>query len=154
MKILIATDGSDYGTMAVDAAANQVWEKGSEVKIISVFDPPFPVGGELYMMNTNIYEEASKAAKDAAQKFVDDAAAVISQGINGDNVNVTTEVLMGAPHRRIVEEADEWGADLIVLGSHGYKMWERVLLGSVSQSVAQHAKCSVWIVRGKSSKQG
>jgi nucleotide-binding universal stress UspA family protein len=56
---------------------------------------------------------------------------------------------MGAPHRRIVEVADEWGADLIVVGSHGYRMWERVLLGSVSQSVATHAKCSVWIVREK-----
>lgn len=149
MKILIATDGSDFGNAAVNAAANQVWEKGSEVKIISVFDPPFPIGGELYMMNTNIYEEAANAAKAAAQNFVDDSATLIQQGINGDNLSVSTEVLMGAPHRRIVEEADEWGADLIILGSHGYKMWERVLLGSVSQSVAQHAKCSVWIVRNK-----
>lgn len=149
MKILIATDGSDFGKAAVDAAAVQIWEKGSEVRIISVFDPPFPIGGELYMMNTNIYEEASKAAKAAAQKFVDDSVSIIQQGINSDNITVTTDVLMGAPHRRIVEEADEWGADLIILGSHGYKMWERVLLGSVSQSVAQHAKCSVWIVRNK-----
>jgi nucleotide-binding universal stress UspA family protein len=149
MKILIATDGSEYGTSAVKAAANQAWEKGSELKVVSVFDPPIPIGGELYMMNTNIYEEAAKAAETQAQKFVDEAATIIKQGINSDNVKVTTEVLMGAPHRRIVEVADEWGADLIVVGSHGYRMWERVLLGSVSQSVATHAKCSVWIVREK-----
>lgn len=149
MKILIATDGSEYGASAVKAVANQVWENGSELKVVSVFDPPIPIGGELYMMNTNIYEEAAKAAEMQAQKFVDEAATIIEQGINSDNVKVTTEVLMGAPHRRIVEAADEWGADLIVVGSHGYRMWERVLLGSVSQSVAQHAKCSVWIVRDK-----
>jgi nucleotide-binding universal stress UspA family protein len=149
MKILIATDGSEYGTSAVKAVANQVWERGSELKVVSVFDPPIPIGGELYMMNTNIYEEAAKVAEIQAQKFVDEAATIIEQGINSDNVKVTTEVLMGAPHRRIVEVADEWGADLIVVGSHGYRMWERVLLGSVSQSVATHAKCSVWIVREK-----
>lgn len=149
MKILIATDGSEYGTAAVETAANQLWQRGSELKVISIFDPPAPLGGELYMMDTNIYEEASKAAEKAAYKFVEDAATMIKQGVNADNVFVTTGVYMGAPHRRIVEEAEEWGADLIMLGSHGYNMWERVLLGSVSQNVAQHAKCSVWIVRVK-----
>jgi nucleotide-binding universal stress UspA family protein len=147
MKVLIATDGSEYGLRAVEFAANQVWMTGSEIRIISVFDPPVPFGGEIYMMNTNIYEEASTAAKTAAQKFVQESMTTITQGINSDNIKVTTDVLMGAPHRRIVEEADEWGADLIIVGSHGYRMWERVLLGSVSQSVAQHAKCSVLIVR-------
>lgn len=148
MKMLIATDGSEYGTRAVMFAANQVWDAGSEIRIISVYDPPVPLGGEIYMMNTNIYEEASNAAKSASQKIVEDAMTTIKQGVNSDTVKVTTDVLMGAPHRRIVEEADEWGADLIIVGSHGYRMWERVLLGSVSQSVAQHAKCSVLIVRG------
>lgn len=149
MKILIATDGSEYGTAAVETAAAQVWPKGSELKIISVFDPPIPLGGEIYMMETNIYEEASKAAESAALKFVEDAAATIKRGVNGDNVFVTTNVYMGSPHRRIVEEAEEWSADLIIVGSHGYSRWERVLLGSVSQNVVQHAKCSVWIVRIK-----
>lgn len=149
MKVLIATDGSEYGTSAVETAANQLWSQGSELKIISIFDPPVPLGGELYMMDTNIYEEASKASENAAYKFVEDAATMIKQGVNGENVFVSTGVLMGAPHRRIIEEAEEWGADLIMVGSHGYSRWERVLLGSVSQNVAQHAKCSVWIVRVK-----
>lgn len=149
MKVLIATDGSEYGTAAVETAANHLWFKGSELKVISVFDPPVPMGGELYMIDTKVYEDASKAAENAAYKYVEDAAAMIGQGVNGDNVTVTTGVLTGAPHRRIVEEAEEWGADLILIGSHGYSRWERVLLGSVSQNVAQHAKCSVWIVRNK-----
>ena len=42
---------------------------------------------------------------------------------------------------------DEASADLIVVGSHGYGVWDRFLLGSVSQAVALHAKCSVEIVR-------
>jgi hypothetical protein len=47
----------------------------------------------------------------------------------------------------ILDEAERWGADLIVVGSHGYRAWERFLLGSVSQAVVSHAKCSVAVVR-------
>ena len=47
----------------------------------------------------------------------------------------------------IVEEAERWGADLILVGSHGYGSVKRFMLGSVSQAVATHAPCSVEIVR-------
>jgi nucleotide-binding universal stress UspA family protein len=49
----------------------------------------------------------------------------------------------------ILDEAERWDADLIVLGSHGYNGWQRFLLGSVSHAVATHAHCSVEIVRQK-----
>jgi nucleotide-binding universal stress UspA family protein len=49
----------------------------------------------------------------------------------------------------ILDQAESWGADLIVLGSHGYSGWRRFLLGSVSHAVATHAHCSVEIVRQK-----
>ena len=147
MNILIATDGSEYSKSAVETAAEHLWPAGSQLRVISVVDPPIPIGGEIYMMDMNIYEEAAKVQREQAQRFVEDAAVVIRKGINNQNVSVSVDVLTGSANRRIVEEAEEWGADLIMLGSHGYKIWERVLLGSVSLSVAQHAKCSVWIVR-------
>ena len=62
-------------------------------------------------------------------------------------LNVTMGVLSGSPKRVILEEAERFGADLIVVSSHGHGMLERFLLGSVSQAVALHAKCSVEIVR-------
>ena len=62
-------------------------------------------------------------------------------------MKITSAVPDGPPKRVILEEAEAFGADLIVLGSHGYGAFERFLLGSVSQSVALHAKCSVEIVR-------
>ena len=60
---------------------------------------------------------------------------------------MTTEVTSGAPTRSILGNADAFGADLIVLASHGYGVDERFLLGSVSQGVALHARCSVEIAR-------
>jgi nucleotide-binding universal stress UspA family protein len=78
---------------------------------------------------------------------VERAAALLSNGEGTRRVPVSTEVITGSTKRTIVEEAEDWGADLIVVGSHGYHNWERMLLGSVSQSVAAHAPCSVLIVR-------
>ncbi|MBO0857394.1 MAG: universal stress protein [Chloracidobacterium sp.] len=56
------------------------------------------------------------------------------------------EVKDGHPKDVILDEAEKWGADLIVLGSHGYNGWERFLLRSVSHAVASHTHCSVEIV--------
>jgi nucleotide-binding universal stress UspA family protein len=47
----------------------------------------------------------------------------------------------------ILDAATEWKADLIVLGSHGEKGLRQFFLGSVSESIARHAPCSVLIVR-------
>ncbi|HKG22127.1 MAG TPA: universal stress protein, partial [Blastocatellia bacterium] len=60
--------------------------------------------------------------------------------------------IVGHPRYLITDEAERWGADLIVVGSHGYQGLTRLLLGSVSQAVASHAKCSVEIVRGRNGK--
>ncbi|HQZ97301.1 MAG TPA: universal stress protein, partial [Pyrinomonadaceae bacterium] len=60
---------------------------------------------------------------------------------------ISGEVLFGSPGSRIVETAEQIGADLIIIGSHGYRRWERILLGSVSSSVVHHAPCSVLVVR-------
>jgi nucleotide-binding universal stress UspA family protein len=84
---------------------------------------------------------------DDLRAWMRSAAAALRGGAGTARLGVTTEALTGSPKRTIVEEAEAWGADLIVVGSHGYKSWERMLLGSVSQAVAAHARCSVEIVR-------
>jgi nucleotide-binding universal stress UspA family protein len=70
------------------------------------------------------------------------------RGAHGDpRLSVTTKVLEGVPHEVIVQEAADWGADLIVLGSHGYGAVKQALLGSVAAGVAAEASCAVEIVR-------
>jgi len=65
----------------------------------------------------------------------------------GPETNVKGGAVPGPPRVVILDEAESWGADLIVVGSHGYRAWERFLLGSVSQSIVSHAECSVEVVR-------
>ena len=63
------------------------------------------------------------------------------------SVAITGECLPGPAKTVILDEAENWKADLIVVGSHGYRAWERFLLGSVSQAIVSHARCSVEVVR-------
>ena len=59
------------------------------------------------------------------------------------------KVLDGVPKDVIVQEARDWGADLIVLGCHGYGPVRRAVLGSVVTAVVTDAPCSVEVVRAK-----
>ena len=78
-----------------------------------------------------------------SQEAVDTAQAIIAEaGIKSD-----VAVLEGSPKKRIVEEAKEWDANLVVVGSHGRRGLTRYLLGSVSEAVAMHAPCSVEVIR-------
>jgi nucleotide-binding universal stress UspA family protein len=65
-----------------------------------------------------------------------------------DPIEINTEIITGHAKYVILDEAGTWGADLIVLGSHGYRGMKRLWLGSVSLAVSTHAQCSVEIVRG------
>ena len=146
MKILLATDGSEHSSAAIDEIVRRHPPADTEVRVISVFQPPnfpqtYPLGG----MDMELYEEMQKGGREAAHAAIKSAAARLRS--KDRKLNVTTEVLAGSPKRVILEDAQAFGADLIVVGSHGHGALERFLLGSVSQAVALHATCSVEIVR-------
>lgn len=148
MKILLATDGSSCSEAAATEVASLTWPADTEVRIISVVEPPTPIAAEPFVMvPTDYFAETEKAVREAALGALKRAEAKLREGGKESNLIMTTEVLTGSPKRVIVEEAENWGADLVVVGSHGYSGWERLLLGSVSQAIANHAECSVLIVR-------
>ena len=96
--------------------------------------------------------ELEKAARENATKILDDTTSLVKSFFEGRKVAINGEVLYGSPESRIVETAEKEGSDLIIIGSHGYNRWERLLLGSVSDSVIHHAPCSVLVVRAPAQK--
>ena len=146
MKILLAVDGSTFSDAAVSEVARRPWPAGSEVRIISAAEAahipaPVPHGA------ADFYAETLRDAREHARTAVNLAAAKLSGEANAA-LRVTTAAPTGPAKQVILGEAEEWGADLIVVGTHGRGFWKRLLLGSVSQAVVTHAKCSVEIVRG------
>ena len=124
---------------------------GTDVCIINVFENPMlaapgavPMGGTL----GNYYEEAISNARKSAEAMVNDASKLLK--IENDKLSITTVVVNGIPKSAILEKAEAFDADLIVVGSQGHGAFSRFLLGSVSQSLATHADCSVLIVRKRS----
>ena len=148
MKILLAVDGSVFSDAAVEEIAQKPWPPLTEVKVISVVEPPLLPIFETWVPPDSYFDELESAAKNQARSAVDKAAARLRDQ-QGDGLIVTTEIIAGHPKYTITDEADAWGADLIVVGSHGYRGLTRLWLGSVSQAVASHAKCSVEIVRAR-----
>lgn len=144
---------------AIDACRNLVLDvKNTSLKIISAVEYPTPIAAEPiaisaeyyaepFAISAEYYNEIEQAGRKQAEEFIRQAERQIHELFPNSVPDLTTEIIIGSPPRVIVETATEWGADLIVVGSHGYGFWSRTLLGSVSNSVVHHAPCSVLVVR-------
>lgn len=144
MRILIATDGSVYSDAAVKNVASREWPKDSEFRILSILEHSSLesiTAGEFAFKLDEIREEV----RQMMQQIASSAADILSK----KELKVSYIVREGLPAQEILEEANQWEADLIVVGTHGRKGISKFLLGSVAQRVAIHAKCSVEIVRDK-----
>jgi nucleotide-binding universal stress UspA family protein len=125
-RVLLATDGSESAAEAARALAARPWPKGSEFKIVSVDEP-----------------WVFKPSDVKAHKAVNSAEEVLAAA----GLKATGAVVSGNAREIILEAAQRWGADLIVVGSHGRRGLKRFILGSVSEAVAMNAPCSVVVVR-------
>jgi nucleotide-binding universal stress UspA family protein len=152
MKILLATDGSSCSQAAVNSIAERPWPEGSQVKVISAIEIPYVPTTEAWVLPDSYYDELEEAVKAQAESAINDAVEQIKSR-QPANLTVIGEVRSGSAKDMILDEAEKWNADLIVLGSHGYSGLHRFLLGSVSHAVATHAPCSVEIVRRKGSAE-
>ncbi|HEX6182850.1 MAG TPA: universal stress protein [Pyrinomonadaceae bacterium] len=153
MKILLAVDGSPFSEEAVREVARRPWPTGSEVLVVYVVEPTPQPPPEMWAGAYEDYFEELDQWKRAQSRQALEAATRILDAREDKTLRVTTEVLEGQPKRRIPEEAEAWGADLVVVGSHGYGFLDRLLLGSVSQAVAARAPCSVEIVRPRETRE-
>ena len=146
MKTLLAVDGSIYSDAAIEDVAHRPWPPQSEVKVITAAEIPIMPGMEPWTATPAYFEELEKAVRESAQSVIEAALPKLNT-TQDKTLKISSAVIQGSPRQVIVEEAEKWGADLIVMGSRGLGAWNRLLLGSVSNSVVHHAKCSVEVVR-------
>jgi nucleotide-binding universal stress UspA family protein len=152
MKVLLATDGSECSGIAARAVAERLWPDGTEVRILSVVElslPTFQAALEPPFANTEAMEILRANAMKHAQDAIRSAEEIVAAG--GLKTSESVSVLLESPKQIILDEAGTWSADLIVVGSHGRRGFNRFLLGSVSEAVATHAGCSVEVIRKRPS---
>lgn len=156
-KVLFATDGSECSVGAAHAIAAELWPQGSVFKVLSV-EELLVVGNQMEAASPAAFypaalvEELTTQARDRARSAVEMAKDILRRA--GLAVDDTDSIPIGEPRSVILDTAKGWGADLIVLGSHGRRGLDRFLLGSVSEAVAIHASCSVRVVRGGQHSKG
>jgi nucleotide-binding universal stress UspA family protein len=147
MKVLLAIDGSRHSDAALEEVARRPWPYGTVVEILTVIHSPVPVMIDPVLVLAAVHVEQLEAQRRQAAMLLTEGAERIDGGAKG--VEVTTTILEGNPKDVIVEEARAWGADLIVVGSHGYGRLRRMVLGSVAGAVVAGAPCSVHVVRDR-----
>ena len=148
MKILVATDGSDFSREAAENCCDFICQpEAASVRILSIYQAQVPMAAEPFAVSAEYYGALDRIAENNAKAAADRTKEIIRKRFPNAEIDLSTEVDLGRPAELIVEAAKDWGADLIVVGSHGRGFWGRLTLGSVSDAVVHHAPCSVLIVR-------
>ena len=142
MKILLAIDDSQYSADAVAEVAARPWPAGTTVRVLSAVDVTPIATDPAFIASLDIDTLRNEIARRNKEVMSRAVCLLQEKGLSAEMV-----VRDGDPRSVIVDEAKDWSANLIVVGSHGYTGVKRWLLGSVAHSVVSHAPCSVEVVR-------
>jgi nucleotide-binding universal stress UspA family protein len=149
MRVLLAVDGSACSEAAVQTVVDRFKPDETEVKVIHAVEwmREVPLCFQYAAGPDAGHDvvEARDASFDRARGMVERVASRLE--LTGFHPSVSTPD--ADPRHAIVDAARTWKADVIVMGSHGRTGLERLLLGSVAESVVRHAPCSVDIVRAR-----
>ena len=141
-KILVPSDGSAQAHKAAEVAADLAKTQGASIIGIYVIDPfPFIGIGDASAVGLQAY--LSEAQAEAGKSLSDIRHMCEEKGVTfaGDTIE------RGSAHEGILETAKAEGCDLIIMGSHGRKGLEALILGSVAQKVLTHATVPVMIIK-------
>ncbi len=145
MRILLAVDGSPRSDVARDLVAGTVWPPGSTVRVVTVLEPVNVLYGAPWApLGANHLGELDAELTSYAESVLDSAA----QALARTGCAVEHELLRGRPASAISQQAADWRADLIVMGSRGHGAIASMLLGSVTAEVVDHTHCPVLVARG------
>ncbi len=143
MRVLLATDGSDGARTATEWLSIFPLPPETEILVISAVETPLAPAA---VSGRDLEAMLNHAARTAAE----DAQASLARRWRKTSVRVLDD----DPREAILRTADEWAAELIVVGARGLGAIRRFLVGSVSTTVAREAHCSVLVVNERSRELG
>lgn len=142
-RILVALDGSETASAALDVAVRLAHDTGAQLQPLYVIDIPLIAydapGFDPSIVRDAYVEESRIVVADAKTRMA-------REGVKGSPRSVDTEPGVDDAAQCIVRTAADWHADLIVMGTHGRGGVRRLVLGSVAESVLRTAPCPVLLV--------
>jgi nucleotide-binding universal stress UspA family protein len=142
-RIMVPTDFSAPADAALDYARELAQQFGASIDLVHVLDDPFASGAFVGDGTVVMPFELHRAAETYAREQLDSRHAAHAGVLPGSS----TAFLVGPPARRLVEQAKEDKADLIVMGTHGRTGLGHLLMGSVAERVVRTAQCPVLTTR-------
>jgi nucleotide-binding universal stress UspA family protein len=148
-KILCPTDFSEPSRRAIAAASELAVHFSAELLLVHVINPIHlipPSSSSLVFLDNSYWDEIEAAAR----KRLDELVGEIAPG----NLLVRTFVIHGNPAEEIVRIAEQEGADVIVIATHGMTGWRHLLFGSVAERVMRLAACTVLLSKSPEERHG
>lgn len=140
-KILTAIDFSENSEIAFDYALTLAAKFDAELTIMHVINEPVDLRG-FYVPHIS-FEQLEKEIEEGAVKMMDNFCSTRM----GAFANYRTAIVTGVPYDEITRKAEEIGASLIVLGTHGRTGLDHLIFGSTAERVVRSAKCPVMTIR-------
>ena len=145
-KIILASDFSDISKDASSYALLLARTNKAELKVLHVFDTSaWSIPAHDYL--------AADAIIEGLQEAIQKGENSLKELAESFDQKIETIFREGDPGHEIIQVAEEENADLIILGTHGYRGWKRFTLGSVAELAVRHAPCAVLTVRPKGKRQ-
>lgn len=140
-KILTAIDFSENSELAFDYAVTMATQFNSELTIMHVINEPVDLRG-FYVPHIS-FEQLEKEIEEGAAKMMETFCSTKL----GSFTNYKSVLVSGIPYEEITRKAEEIGASLIILGTHGRTGLDHILFGSTAERVVRSAACPVMTIR-------
>jgi universal stress protein A len=144
-KILVPTDFSKFSDSALKRAVEMAKQSKAKIYLFHVI----PIVQQCtvdYCLDNATIEDLEQKTLQSSQDMMQKQ---IHRVVKSSDVDIVSDVRKGMPYQEILKEQEDKKMDLIVIATHGRTGLIGHLLGSVAEKVARHAKCPVFLVRGK-----
>lgn len=149
MKVLIAVDEKCVAEDLLEFVSKHKWKAGCEFIVVHAVDNLMP-GSYMTVLPPDLLKEIEKENWSQAENLVRKIALALRDRLHLPSISEL--IISGNPGPSIVNTAREKNADLVIVGCHNRRGFERFIMGSVSSYVCSHAPCSVLVIYPKLAK--
>ena len=145
-RILVAVDGSETSRRALAEAVDLARDQSAALRIVTVVDEALLYGSDPVIIDMTKLEGALISEADKTLAEAQETAR--KAGVNAEVKRLATAAINQRVPDLVVQEAQQWPADLVVLGTHGRRGVSRLFLGSVAEGITRSCPVPVLLVRG------